>query len=150
MANTPAPSTLGDEVVLLRGALLPDVVPPVASPTAARRSATAAVATAVGTTGAAVASSAAATSTLAVTNAAATALDSPATAATTSSRTTPAAASAREERLLGRPRRLLPFGKGEVQRADHTDDLGPVAILHRLQCPFDMIIFIRHRANKRA
>ena len=33
-------------------------------------------------------------------------------------------------------------------RADHTNNFGPVAILHRLQRRLEMAIFIRQRANK--
>ena len=143
VAKTRAPSTLGDGVALLCGAFLPDVAPPAASPTVARRSPTAAVATTSGTTGTGSASSAAATSTLAAAPAAATNLAAPATVATTSSRTTPTAAFAQEERLLGKPGRpLWPLllGQGRVPRVDHMDDLGPVPILHRLQRRLDMVI----------
>ena len=115
------------------------------------RSATAVVATTAGTTGAAAASSGAAASTLLAVSAAATALDAPATAATTSLRTSPTVAFARKKRLLersGRPLRPLFLGQDGVPRADHTDDFGPVTILHRLQRPLDMAILIRQRANK--
>ena len=125
--------------------------PPAASPTAATRSAIAAVVITAGTSGAPTAYSAAATSTLAPAPAVATALGAPATAAMTSSRTTPAAAFARKERLLGRPGRpLRPFRlrKGGAHRTDHTDGLGPVVIIHRLQHCLDMAVLVRQRANK--
>ena len=151
MAKTRAPSILGDEVAILLGAFLPDVAPPVASSTAARRSAATAVATTAGTSGGAAISSAAGTSTLAAAPAAAMALGPTAITATTSSRTTPAAAFARAERLVGRPGRPLRpllLGQGGSQRADHTDDLGPVEVLHHLQRRLDMAIFIMQRASK--
>ena len=151
MAKTRAPSILGGEVALLRGALFLDVAPPGKSPTATRRSKTAAAATTAGTTGAAAASSAAATSTLAAAPATATALGPPVTAATTSLRITSAADFARGERFLGRPGRpLWPLllGQGGVPRADHMDDLGPVAIHRRLQSRLDTAILNRQHANK--
>ena len=151
MTKTRASSTLGEEVILPRGALLPDVASPIASSTAAMRSATAAVATTAGTTGVAAASSAAVASTLTAFPAAATALGAPATAATTSSRTSPAALFTRKKRFLGRPRRPLRsllLGQGGVPRTDHTDDRDPVAIFHCLQRCLDMAILIRQRANE--
>ena len=78
-------------------------------------------------------------------------LGAPATVATTSLHTSPAAAFARKKRLLGRPGRplrALILGQGRVPRAYPMDDLGSVAILHRLQRRLDMIILIRQRANK--
>ena len=150
MAKPRTPKTLGDQVTLLRGDFLLDVVPPVAS-TAPKRSATTAVATTAGTTGAAAASFAVITSTLAAIPAAAAALVAPANAATTSLRITPADAFAREERLLGRPGRqprLFFLGQDGVTGADQMDDLGPVVILHRLWHRLDMSILIRQRANK--
>ena len=151
MAKTRAPSIPGEEISLLCGALLPDGVPPAASPTAVKRSATTTVTTTAGTTGAAAAYSAAATSTLAAAPAAATALGVPATSFTTSSRTTPAAAFTRGKRLLGWPGRPLPpllLGQGGLPHADDADDLGLVAILHGLQRCLGMVILIRQRANK--
>ena len=127
------------------------MAPPVASLTAARRSATVAVATTAGTTGAAASSSAAATSTLVAAPAAATAMGALANAVTTLSRPTPTAVFARRERLLGQPGQLLRpllLGQGGVPRADHTGDLDSVSILHPLQRCLNTDIPIRQRANK--
>ena len=50
--------------------------------------------------------------------------------------------------MAGTTAATLLLGQGGVPRADYTNDLGPVAILHRPKRRLDMAIIIRQRANK--